>query len=225
MTSSEQPSTAVLLDIDGTLVESNYLHIDAWDHAFVEAGYPVELWRIHRAIGMDSGMLLEHLIGDAAEEVGDRVTARHAELYLAAAERLRTLPGAAELLAALADRGHAVVLATSAPEDELTKLLAVLDADASITAVTSSEDVGTAKPDPDIVTTALAKVDVAPDRAVMIGDSVWDIVAAQRAGVSCIGVRSGGFGEEELLAAGAVAVYENVADLLDHLGDSPIARL
>ena len=222
MTSSEQPSNAVLLDIDGTLVESNYLHIDAWDHAFVEAGYPVELWRIHRAIGMDSGMLLEHLIGDAAEEVGDRVKARHAELYLAAAERLRTLPGAAELLAALADRGHAVVLATSAPEDELTKLLAVLDADASITAVTSSEDVGTAKPDPDIIGVALDKAGVPAERAVMVGDSVWDIAAAERAGVRSIGLLSGGFGRGELLDTGAAQVYDDVADLHRNLGTSPV---
>jgi HAD superfamily hydrolase (TIGR01549 family) len=226
MTSTENPQTAVLLDIDGTLVESNYLHIDAWDRAFVAVGHPVEVWRIHRSIGMDSGKLLDHLLGaELAEEVGEEAKELHKELYLAASDRLRTIPGARDLLAALADRGHAVVLATSAPEDELKVLLEVLEADEHLAAQTSAADVDTAKPDPDIIQSALDKASVAPGQAVMVGDSVWDVKASLRTGVPCIGLLSGGFGAEELLAAGASVVYDNVTDLLAHLDDSPIAQL
>lgn len=222
---NSSPHTAVLLDIDGTLVESNYLHIDAWDRAFVAVGHPVEVWRIHRSIGMDSAKLLDHLLGDAAEDVGEEAKKLHSQFYLESSTRLRPIPGARELLAALAERGHAVVLATSAPEDELKVLLGVLDSDEALAAVTSSGDVETAKPDPDIIESALQKVSVGPERAVMIGDSVWDVAAATRAGVTCIGLLSGGFGAEELQSAGAAAVYDSAADLLEHLDDSPIARL
>jgi len=225
MSSTQIFRTAVLLDIDGTLVESNYLHVDAWDRAFVAVGHPVDVWRIHRAIGMDSEELLNTLLGPAASELGDVAKNKHSDFYLASTDRLRTIPGAAELLAHLHDRGHAVVLATSAPADELKVLRAVINADSSIDAATSSEDVETAKPEPDIVKTALDMVAVSPDRAVMVGDSVWDVHAASRAGVACIGLLSGGFGEDELVAAGAAAVYENVADLLRLLPDSPIARV
>jgi HAD superfamily hydrolase (TIGR01509 family) len=225
MTSSGTSRTAVLLDIDGTLVESNYLHIDAWDRAFVEAGHPVDVWRIHRSIGMDSGKLLSHLLGDDAEQLGEQAKAKHSELYLASAGRLRPIPGARELLAALAERGHAVVLATSAPEDELKVLLRVLDADTDLAATTSGEDVGTAKPEPDIMGAALEKVSVDPARAVMIGDSTWDVEAALRAGLDCVALLSGGYGRAELLDAGAVAVYADVADLLANLEDSAIAGL
>jgi HAD superfamily hydrolase (TIGR01509 family) len=226
MTPTESPRTAVLLDIDGTLVESNYLHIDAWDRAFVAVGHPVEVWRIHRAIGMDSGKLLEHLLGEAAAStLGDAAKAKHTEFYLASTDRLRPIPGARDLLAALAGLGHAVVLATSAPKDELEALLPVLDADADLAAVTSSADVETAKPDPDIIKTALDKVAIEPGHAVMVGDSVWDVKAAARTGVTCIGLLSGGFGAEELRSAGAAAVYDSVAELLEELGESPIANL
>ena len=225
MTPSKAPSSAVLLDIDGTLVESNYLHIDAWDRAFVAVGHPVEVWRIHRSIGMDSGKLLDHLLGAAAGAVGEQAKEHHSSFYLASAARLRPIPQARELLTALAERGHAVVLATSAPEDELKILLSVLDADAALTAVTSSGDVDAAKPEPDIIEAALEKASVAASNAIMIGDSTWDVKAALRAGVSCIGLLSGGFGAEELHAAGAVAVYDDVGDLLANLDTSPIAQL
>ena len=225
MSSSGKPTSAILLDIDGTLVESNYLHVDAWDRAFVAAGRPVEVWRIHRSIGMDSDMLVEALLGSDADEFGDDAKNKHSEFYLASTERLRPIPGSRELLQELDRRGHAVVLATSAPEEELDILLSVLDVDSSLAATTSSGDVGTAKPDPDIIKTALDKAAVGPGQAVMIGDSVWDVTAAVRAKVTCIGLLSGGFGADELLAAGAAAVYDDVAGLLDHLDESPIARL
>ncbi|GAB3605202.1 HAD family hydrolase [Conyzicola nivalis] len=224
MTENRNPRPlAVLFDIDGTLVDSNYLHIDSWDRAFASVGHPVDIWRIHRSIGMDSGKLLEALLGDAAEAVGEAAKDEHTRLYMQTTDRLRTIGGARELLAELARRSHAVVLATSAPESELEILLGVLEVDDSVKAVTSSEDVGTAKPEPDIIETALDKAEVSADAAVMVGDSVWDIVAAKRAGVMSIGVLSGGFGREELLSAGATVVYEDVAELLERLDESPLA--
>jgi HAD superfamily hydrolase (TIGR01549 family) len=220
---SEQGRTAVLFDIDGTLVDSNYLHIDAWDRAFAAVGHPVDVWRIHRSIGMDSGKLLETLLGDAADELGDAAKERHSEFYLQNTDRLRRFAGADELLAEVGRRGHQAVLATSAPENELKILLGVLDADPSIEAVTSAEDADTAKPDPTIIQIALEKAGVDAGSAVMVGDSVWDIVAAERAGVASIGLLSGGFGGQELLDAGAAAVYEDVAELLRDIDGSLLA--
>jgi HAD superfamily hydrolase (TIGR01509 family) len=215
---------AVLFDIDGTLVDSNYLHVDAFDRAFVLSGHPVDQWRIHRSIGMDSASLLDSLAGDAAADIGDAVKDAHSRLYLAMAERLRPFAGAVELLTELASRGHTVVLATSSPEDELEVLLKVLDAGDAIAATTSAGDVENAKPDPDIIHAALDAVSMPAERAVMVGDSVWDVKAAARAGVPCIAVLSGGSGRDELVAAGAVEVYDDVADLLAHLDESLIVR-
>jgi HAD superfamily hydrolase (TIGR01509 family) len=222
MTDDSSP-VAVLFDIDGTLVDSNYLHIEAWHRAFAAVGHPVDAWRIHRSIGMDSSKLLEALLGEAAESVGDDAKEKHTEFYEALTDRLRPIDGARELLRTLSKRGHAVVLATSAPQHELEVLLEVLQVGPDVDAVTSSEDVGTAKPDPDIIEVALQKADVSADRAILVGDAVWDIEAAARAGVGSIGVLSGGYGATELLEAGATAVYDDVADLLAHLDESPVA--
>ena len=220
---SEQGRTAVLFDIDGTLVDSNYLHIDAWERAFAAVGHPVDSWRIHRSIGMDSGKLLESLLGEDADALGDAAKDRHSEFYLQNTGRLRPFAGARELLAEVGHRGHRVVLATSAPENELEILLDVLDAGPSIEAVTSAEDADTAKPDPTIIQIAIEKAGVPAGSAVMVGDSVWDIVAAERAGVASIGLLSGGFGRQELLDAGAEAVYDDVAELLRELDGSLLA--
>jgi HAD superfamily hydrolase (TIGR01509 family) len=225
MTDSSRSRTAVLFDIDGTLVDSNYLHVDAWHRAFAAVGHPVDAWRIHRSIGMDSSKLLDSLLGDAADQVGDDAKEKHTEYYEALTDRLRPIGGARELLDALADRGHEVVLATSAPQHELEILLDVLDVGPDVDAVTSSEDVGSAKPDPDIIEVALQKADVSADRAILVGDATWDVKAAARAGVPTIGVLSGGYSAAELRDAGAVAVYDDVADLLAHLDDSPIGAL
>lgn len=226
MSPSSAGPLAVLFDIDGTLIDSNYLHIDAWDRAFVTVGHPVDAWRIHRAIGMDSGKLLERLLGDDADALGDTVKdavkKEHDRHYSSTTDRLRPFASARDLLRELAKRGRTVVLATSAPQHELDALLAVLDVSDAVDAVTSGEDVATAKPEPDLINVALDRAGVTADQAVMVGDSVWDISSAARAGVASIGVLSGGYGAEELLAAGAAAVYDDVADLLAHLDDSPI---
>jgi HAD superfamily hydrolase (TIGR01509 family) len=216
---------AVLFDIDGTLVDSNYLHVDTWDRAFVEAGHPVEGWRIHRAIGMDSAKLLEALLGDDPRGVADQAKSLHGDLYKAEAGRLRPFDGAAELVRALLARGVAVVLATSAPEDELEILLDVLGLSKDEVATTSSGDVDTAKPEPGIIEAALEKAGVAADRAVMVGDTVWDVIAAKRAGVGTVGVRSGGVSEEELTGAGAIEVHDGPRALLEGGADTVLGRL
>ena len=216
---------AVLFDIDGTLVDSNYLHIDSWQRALAASGHAVDAWKIHRAIGKDSALLLEALVGDAAKEISDEASKAHSKLYAAMSDRLRPFDGARELIADLARRGITVVLATSAPEDELKKLRAVLDVDDHLTDVTSSEDVATAKPDPDIVAVALRRAGAAAGDTVFVGDTIWDVQAAGQAGVVTIGVRSGGVSEEELLGAGAVEVYADVRDLLEHLEESKAIRL
>ncbi|WP_133767740.1 HAD family hydrolase [Amnibacterium kyonggiense] len=216
--------SAVLLDIDGTLVDTNYLHVEAWSRAFGELGHPVDAWRIHAAIGMDSGKLLEALLGDDAERLGDAAKERHAAHFAELADRIRAFPRAQDLLRELARRGLKVVLATSSPPEEFDRTTAVLGAGDAVLTATTSSDVDTAKPAPYVVGVALDKAEVAASDAVMIGDAVWDVQAAAAAGVRCIAVRSGGVGADELRDAGAIAVYDDVAALLDDLDESPIFR-
>lgn len=211
---------AALFDIDGTLVDSNYLHVEAWSRAFDDIGHPVDSWRIHRSIGMDSEKLLDALLGDADSDTRNRASERQSSYYSSTMDRLRPFAGGRDLLRELASRGMTVVLATSAPESELAALRSTLDIEDAVDVVTSSEDVDTAKPDPGIVQVALERASVRPGEAVMIGDSVWDMQAAGRAGVACIGVLSGGISRNELRDAGASAVYDDVEDLLRHLDGS-----
>ena len=219
------PPGAVLLDIDGTLVDSNYLHVHAWVRAFADVGHPADAWRVHRCIGMGSDLLVAELLGDdAAEELGDRVREQHTRHYAELAPLLRPFDGARELVRAIAGHGAATVLATSAAPEEVERLRAVLDLDDVVTGLTGDEDVEDAKPEPDLVEAALAVAGVVAERAVMVGDAVWDVQAAARARVECVGLLSGGTSRAELRTAGAVAVYDDAADLLAHLDDSPLAR-
>lgn len=217
--------TAALFDIDGTLVDSNYLHVDAWLRAFHAVGHPVDSWRIHRAIGKDSSLLLETLLGDKVDELGDKAEELHSEFYLRSAELLRPFDHARELVTAVAGRGVKVVLATSASADELERLRATLDVEDAIAEITSSKDVGTAKPEPEIVEVALDKAGVPADKAVFVGDAVWDVVAAKKIGVPTIGLLSGGVSEAELRDAGAIAVYDDAGALLRELDGSALATL
>lgn len=216
---------AILFDVDGTLVDSNYLHVHAWQQAFADCGIDVETWRIHRSIGMDGSTLVRSLSGGAPDDVRQRLKDLHSRYYLASAALLRPLPGAQRLLDRLAALGLQVVLATSAPEDELAILRKVLDRDHLVAAVTSSADVDVAKPNPDIVAVALDRAGVSAGRAVFVGDAVWDAEACARAGLPCIGLLSGGVAREELAAAGARPVFENAEALLDSLAETPIAAL
>lgn len=214
--------SAVLFDIDGTLADTNYLHVDAWLRAFVDVGHPVDAWRVHRAIGMDSDELLDTLLGDVAERLGAQAKDRHAQRYAAQRDRMRRFDGALELLQELAARGLKVVLATSAPQEEFDMLVEVLEAGDEVMTVTTGEDVDTAKPAPDVVQVALDRAGVRPEDAVMIGDAAWDMESCARAGVRCVGVLSGGYGAAELREAGAIAVYDDVAALLAGLDGSPL---
>ena len=216
---------AVLLDVDGTLVDSNYLHVQAWSRACLDVERAVPSWRVHRAIGMDSTKLVSALLGDDAHRLGHRVKARHAEHYQDLSGLLQPLPGARELVHALSSAGVEVVLATSASPDELERLRSVLDIDVDLTAVTDADDVATAKPAPDIVSVALARAGVGAERALFVGDATWDVEAAGKAGVPCVAVRTGGVGVDELRTAGAAGVYDDAADLLAAVSRDPVTWL
>ena len=223
MTGSDAP-TAVLLDIDGTLVDSNFLHVHAWVRAFADAGHPVDAWRVHRRIGMGSGRLLAELLGDDADRLADDVKERHTAHYAGLSELLRPFDGARELVRTLADRGARVVLSTSAAPEEVETLREVLDVD-DLVQITGAEDVDEAKPEPDLVHAALELAGVPAERAVFVGDSVWDVEAAVRAGVPCVGVLSGGTSEAELRDAGAAEVVEDAAALARDLDRTPVGAL
>ncbi|WP_371934531.1 HAD family hydrolase [Mycobacterium sp. TY815] len=216
---------AVLFDIDGTLVDSNYLHIDAWQRAFGEVGIDVETWRIHRSIGMDGSTLVKSLSDNAPEDTQKQLKELHSRYYREVASLLHPLPGARALLRRVADLGLKVVLATSAPDDELKLLRKVLDCDELVAAVTSSADVDTAKPKPDIIEVALDRAGVTAERAVFVGDAIWDAEACARAKLSCIGVLSGGVSAAELQDAGAAQVFENAEKLLANIEQTRIAAL
>ena len=215
---------AVLFDIDGPLVDSNDLHVHAWTQVFRETGRSVDAWRVHRGIGMGSGLLLAELLGEQdAEEAGEELKDRHAEAYAELAELQQVFPGAQDLVRVVAEHGAATVLATSAAPTEVERLQELLGLDDVLTGITSDKDVEEAKPEPDLIRAALDIAGVPPERAVMVGDSVWDVQAAARAGVACVAVLTGGTSEAELRDAGAVAVYPDVAALLAGLDDSPLA--
>jgi HAD superfamily hydrolase (TIGR01509 family) len=214
---------AVLFDIDGTLVDSNYAHVAAWMYGFQSAGCGVEAWRIHESIGMDSGKLLDRLVGDASDAVRDQAKQEHSKRYADMADLLRAFDGARELLRAVSARGVKVVLATSAPPEELERLRDLLDVEDAIETVTNAEDVETAKPAPDIVQVALEKSGVAASAALFVGDTVWDVSAAKKAGVRCVAVQTGGIYEQALRDAGAVAVYPSIRELHADLAVSGLA--
>ncbi|MGZ4673955.1 MAG: HAD family hydrolase [Ilumatobacteraceae bacterium] len=216
---------AILFDIDGTLVDSNYVHVYAWVKAFDEVGIAVESWRIHRSIGMDGKRLLQSLSGDAPDDVQDRLKDLHLRYFREAAPLMKRLPGVRELLERVRSLGLQVVLATSSSEDELKLSRPVLDCEDLVSATTSSKDVEVAKPEPTIIEIAMDRAGVDADKAVYVGDAVWDIEACGRAGVPAIGLLSGGVSRGELEQAGAEAVFENAQDLVDHLDDTSISAL
>ncbi|MEU4658218.1 HAD family hydrolase [Streptomyces sp. NPDC023723] len=214
---------AAVFDVDGTLADTNHLHVVTWWEAFRQAGHQVPMHAVHRAVGLPSADLVAHLLGDDRDAGQDaELSAAHKALYGQYFDRLPALPGAGELLRRLAADGWRVVLATSAGGAELGALRRAIDADEAITATASSDDVDAGKPAPEPVEHALELAGVPAERAVFVGDTVWDMTAGRRAGVRCVGVLSGGIPRADLVAAGAEAVYDGPAGLLKELAGSPL---
>ena len=209
---------SAILDVDGTLVDSNYHHVVAWGRAFARAGLEVPHWRIHQQVGQGGDELVRNLAGEAHVEA---VTAEHEGIYKELLPEVRPLPGARRLLEALKERGVRSVLATSARAHELDRYLEILDCRELLAGWTSAADVEESKPDPEVIERALAEAGGGP--AVMVGDSPWDVETARRAGIDTIGLLTGGFTERELRDAGAVAVFESPADLARNLDRTPFS--
>jgi HAD superfamily hydrolase (TIGR01549 family) len=212
---------AAILDVDGTLVDTNYHHAIAWYRAFRQHGEVLPIWRIHRHIGMGGDQLVEALCGKQVEaEKGEDVRSAEKALYMALIEEVEPLHGARELIVDLKRRGHPVVLASSAKQDEVDHYLDLLDARELADDWTTSADVEATKPEPDLVKAAIERA--GEGDAVMVGDSTWDCEAARRAGIETVAVLTGGFSEAELRDAGAVAVFVSIDELRERLGETPL---
>jgi HAD superfamily hydrolase (TIGR01509 family) len=204
----------VVLDVDGTLMDTNYLHTEAWARAFEEVGHRVPRARLHKQIGKGSNLLIGEFVED--EETGEKIDELHSELYAELQEYGHPLPGAKELISTLRERGYEVWFVTSAKDEELEHHMEELEAEGRISGVVNSSAVENPKPAPDIFELALQRAGASPDETVAVGDAVWDVEAADAAGIRTVAVLTGGaFSRQELEAAGAVAVFEDCAALLD----------
>ncbi len=212
-----------VIDVDGTLVDTNYHHAVAWFRAFREVGVTVPVWRVHRAIGMGGDRLVAAVAGDEVEAAhGDRVREVWAEMFDPMLPEIAPLAGARELLVTMADRGYAVVLASSGKPEHVDHYLDLLDVRKIVHGWTTAEDVSDTKPAPDLLAVALEKAPAEPaDGSLTIGDSVWDCAAAGRLNLPAVAVRTGGFGVDELTEAGAVAVYDDLPSLRANLAVLP----
>ena len=212
---------AAILDIDGTLVDTNYHHVIAWYRAFHQHDVVLPLWRIHWHMGMGGDHLVESLCGKRTEEEkGDDIRAAEKVLYAELIGEVEPLEGARGLIEDLKERGHAVVLASSAKADEVDHYLDLLDARELADDWTTSADVEATKPEPDLVQAAIDKA--GGGDAVMVGDSTWDTEAAKRAGIETVSVLTGGFSEAELREAGAAVVFESIEELRARVGETPL---
>jgi HAD superfamily hydrolase (TIGR01549 family) len=213
--------TVAIVDIDGTLVDTNYHHAIAWYRAFRAHGFVVQLWRIHRGIGMGGDQLVASLIGKEADaKHGEGIRDAEKQAYMSVIDEVAPLEGARELLLDIKERDHRVVLASSAKADEVEHYLDLLIARDLVDDWTTSADVDKTKPHPDLIVAAMEKA--GGDDAVMIGDSVWDCEAAKAAKVPTIGLLTGGFSDKELEEAGAAAVFESIAELRRDLDSTPL---
>jgi HAD superfamily hydrolase (TIGR01509 family) len=214
-------SLAVIFDIDGTLVDTNYQHALAWYRAFRKEGIVMPIWQIHRAIGIGNDRIVEMLAGkDVEAKHGEALRDAQGPLYKEMIDEVEPMKGAHELLRDLKRTGHPVILASSAEEEEAERYLDLLDAREFVDGYTTSADVKASKPEPDIVNAAVEKA--GGGSAVMIGDSTWDCKAATRAELPSIGVLTGGFSEQELTEAGATLVFDSVEHLREHLNQTTI---
>jgi HAD superfamily hydrolase (TIGR01549 family) len=213
--------TAAILDIDGTLVDTNYQHAIAWYMAFRQHDVELPVWRIHRHIGMGGDQLVEAMAGeDVEEELGDDIRAAEKALYLASIQTVSVFAEARPLIEDLKGQGREVVLASSAKEQEVEHYLDLLDARDLADGWTTSGDVESTKPSPDLVVAAMKKLGT--EDAVMVGDTPWDIEAAKRADVATIAVLTGGFGEDELRDAGAANVFDSIGELRKRIAETPL---
>jgi HAD superfamily hydrolase (TIGR01549 family) len=213
---------AVILDVDGTLVDTNYQHALAWFRSFRSHGIVLPIWRLHRHVGMGGDKYVEAMAGpDVEERLGDDLRETWEEIFNGMIDEAEALHGATELLRDLKERGHEVVLASSSISEHLEHFLDLLDAREIADAWTMKDDVEASKPDPDLVQAALEKAGTRD--AVMLGDTPWDVEAARRAGIDTVCVMTGGFSEQELTDAGAVAVFESIDTLRERLGETPLA--
>jgi HAD superfamily hydrolase (TIGR01509 family) len=211
----------VLFDVDGTLVDTNYLHAVAWAEAFRSQGYEVATAGLHSLIGQGSERLVTSVLGHEDQAVVDA----HADFYAPHLHHLVAFPAAGDLLRKLSASDVCVVLATSADERDAKFFLDAIDAHEAVAAVVTKDDVDASKPDPDLVDAALNAAKLDPADAIFVGDTVWDVEAAARAGLSCVCVLTGGIDERELRAAGAVEIYRDVGELSGRLADSAIGKL
>jgi HAD superfamily hydrolase (TIGR01509 family) len=212
---------AALLDVDGTLIDSNYHHALAWYRAFRSHGIRLPVWRIHRHIGMGGDQLVPALVPGIRDELHAAIEEKRGDCYTELIDEVQSFEEAHELIADLKDRGRTVVLASSSPRHELEHYLDLLDARDLLDAWTTKDDVEATKPDPDLVAAALAKA--GSDDAVLVGDTGWDVKAARRVGVETICLITGGWSRQELVDAGAVAVYESIAELRQDLDRTPLS--
>ncbi len=213
---------AAILDIDGTLVDTNYQHAIAWFRAFRRHQLVLPIWRIHRHLGMGGDQLVAAVAGERVErESGDQIRDAEKQLYFELIDEVQPMEGARRLIEELKERGHSVVLASSAKEDEVDHYLDLLDARDLADSWTTSADVESTKPEPDLVHAALDRAGTSSG-AVMVGDTTWDVKAAEGAGVQTLAVMTGGFAPQELREAGAVDVFESVTELCERLGETPL---
>ncbi|MGN6058492.1 MAG: HAD family hydrolase [Sphingomicrobium sp.] len=214
---------AFLFDLDGTLVDSVYNHVRAWHLALREEGIELSVWRIHRKIGMSGGLFTHQLLRELGREIDEatiqRLRARHAALYLTLAAEIAPLPGASELLLKLTELELPWAIATSGRMETASANLVSLGVDRDAAIVVTRDQVNYAKPDPDLFVEAARRLATSTQGSYVIGDSIWDMIAAARCGALGIGLLSGGYGREELISAGALRVYDDPADMLLHLDE------
>jgi HAD superfamily hydrolase (TIGR01509 family) len=204
----------VVLDVDGTLMDTNYLHTEAWARAFEEAGHRVPRVKLHKEVGKGAELLIREFVDD--DEKVEKVQDLHSEVYAQLQEYGHPLPGAKELISSLKQRGYEVWFVTSAKDEELEHHMQELEAEGNIDGVVNSSAVENSKPASDIFEETLRRAGASADETVAVGDAVWDVEAASAAGVRTVAVLSGGaYDEDDLEEAGAVAVYEDCAALLD----------